>query len=341
MLGFTAGQLIYGALSDCYGRKPFLLAGLVIFLAATVACAMAVDIEQLILFRVIQGVGAAGAVVLARVMLLDTRHGERAARDMAIVSSIAMMSPILSPILSGYVVLVGWQLIFWLLAVLAIALLGYSAFALPETNPRGGERSVPLPRALAGYVLVLRDPVAIGYLLLSGFPIIGVVTFITAAPFLFQNIYHLSLQQFSYCLAFVMAGPAIGATISARMVYSRGTAGMVNIGVTVVTLAGTLLAIASWMNAHMVFILVFAFAYTIGVSIALPNVVITLIGRFHKNSGAAAAMLGLSQFLWSGIAIVLFAGIEQSTALPMALFIMGAGLASATVWVFFLGRRLQ
>jgi DHA1 family bicyclomycin/chloramphenicol resistance-like MFS transporter len=341
LLGFTAGQLIYGGLSDTFGRKPFLIASQVIFLAATIACALAGTIEQLIVYRIIQGIGSAGSTVLARVILLDTRQGERAARDMAIISSIAMMSPILSPILSGYLVIAGWQLIFWILAILAIGLLGYCTFILPETNPAGGERRITLPQALSGYLLVLHDRTAIGFLLLLGFAVIGVATFLTAAPFLFENVYGLGPRQFSYYLAFVMSGPAVGATISARLVYRLGTTWMVNLGVAILSLAGVFLALFSWLDLHLWFLLACAFAYAVGLSMSFPNIIITMIGRFQRNSGAASALLGVSQFMWSAIAIAIFARIEQTSAMPMSLFIMGAGLSAGMVWVLLLGRRLS
>lgn len=137
LVGFAFAQLVYGPLSDGYGRRPLVIAGFGIYLLATCACAAATSIELLIVARILQAVGAAGPIILARAIVRDLYAGSRAARELGLMTTIMGVTPILAPVLGGFLqAWWGWRSGFIGMALIGVLLSACGLLFLPETNKR-------------------------------------------------------------------------------------------------------------------------------------------------------------------------------------------------------------
>jgi DHA1 family bicyclomycin/chloramphenicol resistance-like MFS transporter len=190
-------QLFYGPISDVFGRKPPIYAGLVIFAVGSVGCALAPSIEVLIGFRALQAFGAcAGMVIPGRSCDLYTGH--EAARLMALLMLVMSVSPILAPLAGSLVIsLWSWREVFAVLAVVAVACLVMTILQLPETHPAERRMNKTLGTAFGSYGALLRDPVFTGLSVVSGFGLATFFVFIGSAPFVYIEHYGLTPTQFS------------------------------------------------------------------------------------------------------------------------------------------------
>ena len=138
VLGLAAGQLLFGPLSDRVGRRPVLALGLILYVIASGALALAGDVLQLVLLRLWQALGGPAGVVLARAIVRDLWQGVEAARALAFVMLVTGTAPLLAPLVGGWLLLfAGWRAIFWLLAAFGVLILIAARLVLPETRPRG------------------------------------------------------------------------------------------------------------------------------------------------------------------------------------------------------------
>ncbi|RYY66423.1 MAG: Bcr/CflA family efflux MFS transporter, partial [Comamonadaceae bacterium] len=174
-LALGAGQLVAGPLSDVFGRRPPVLAGLALFVAASIGCALAPDLPTLIAFRLLQGLGACAGMVTPRAVVRDLYTGVPAARLMGLLSMIYAVSPILAPLVGSVAAdVAGWRAVFWVLAAAGVLALALVWRVLPDSRPAHARDPGGLARAVRGYGVLLRDrrflaPAAVASLSLAGF----------------------------------------------------------------------------------------------------------------------------------------------------------------------------
>jgi MFS transporter, DHA1 family, multidrug resistance protein len=239
LLGFAVGQFVYGPVSDKVGRRPVLLAGLGIYLAASLACAFAPSIEALIAGRFLQAIGAAGPIVLARAMVRDLYEGPRAGRELSRIGAIMGLVPALAPILGGILQsLFGWRANFAATVLCGIGL-GAAAFAaLPETMRERSPGPLSFTAMLKGFGTLLRHPTYRVYVGLSGLSYGGLFAFISGSSFVLQGIYGLSEIAFALSFSFCVIGYISGTLLAQRLVGPRGLDGTIMIGVVCLALGG-------------------------------------------------------------------------------------------------------
>ena len=144
LIGFAVGQMIYGPLSDRYGRRPVLLAAVALYLASTLACAAAQSVDLLIAARLLQGISGSGAIVLARAIVRDVYSGVQAARELSLMGSISATAPIVAPMIGGVLQAgFGWRANFICMSVGGLIALLVAGRLLPETL-RPDNRASPL-----------------------------------------------------------------------------------------------------------------------------------------------------------------------------------------------------
>ena len=181
LVGFCVGMLFYGPLSDRFGRRPVLLAGIALYLFSSLACALADSAGQLVLLRVLQALGGGAASVLARAMVRDLYPLGEAARMLALMHMVTMLAPLAAPLLGGYLMLwAGWRALFVVLALFA-GLCLLAVWRVAESHPPGAAAPGP---GLA-YGRLLGDRRALGYVLCMGLAFAGMFAYISAAPFVF------------------------------------------------------------------------------------------------------------------------------------------------------------
>jgi DHA1 family bicyclomycin/chloramphenicol resistance-like MFS transporter len=189
LVGFSAGQLLWGPISDRYGRRGPVAVGLVIFVLGATGCALSTTAGQLILWRVVQALGASAGVVLARAMVRDLYNRGRAARVLSTLMTVMAVAPLVGPTVGAQVLRIAdWPAIFWTLIVIGLATL-LALTTIPETLPRDRRTAEPMGQVLAGYGRLLGNHGLLSYAAAGGFYFVGAFAYVAGAPFAFIS-YH-------------------------------------------------------------------------------------------------------------------------------------------------------
>jgi len=273
LLGFAVGQILYGPLSDRVGRRPVILAALVIYVAATVVCAVAQTIGILIAVRFVQALGGAGCIVLARAAVRDLYSGERAGRELSLMGSITAFAPIVAPAIGGLLQdAFGWRASFYLLVVFALVAGATAARFLPETlrQRASGPFSFGAMGALYRSVLVHRGFLANLGILVAAF--VGLFAWISGAPFVMQGLYAMTPVAFGAAYAVGAAGYMVGAYVAARVVMRLGLDRTVGMGAVIMASGGLAMAASVALGLSSVAWLVGTMTvYLAGMGLVLPQ----------------------------------------------------------------------
>ena len=332
LLGFAFSQLVYGALSDRFGRRPTLLVGLVIYLLASLACMLAPSIELLIAGRLLQAIGACAGVVLGRAVVRDVYGRERAARVLSYVAMAMALAPALGPILGGYIqVWFGWRASFLVLAIFGGTILASVFLQLPETN-RSRDPTLRLTRLLLNYRTLLHNRVYLGYVLVATCAYSGIFTFISGSSFLLIGVLKLSPEDYGLCFASIVVGYMVGTLLSGRLTMRLGLERMILIGSLVGLAAGALAAALSLAGVvELIAVLAPFFLFLLGTGMMLPNALAGAMGPFPAMAGAASALLGFIQMVIAAAIGVAVGQLHDETgrgmALALAVVALGAFLS--------------
>lgn len=323
LLGLGFGQLIFGPLSDRYGRIRPLLWSLALLLAASVWCAVAPDIHQLIVARLLQGIAGAGGAVLSRAVARDLYNGHELTRFFALLMLVNGLAPIIAPVLGGAMLSwMNWRGIFGVLAVISIMLFASSALKLHETLPPERRSQGGIFSMLGSVFSLLKHRPFIGLCLTQGFVMAGMFAYIGASPFVLQQIYHLSPQMFSLCFAVNGIGLVISAQVSTRFSRRYGEMALVKTGLCIAAVASVALVIAASLGAPLIMLLVPLFFSVMVIGIVSPNAGSLAMQSQGKNAGSASALLGVCMFALGALAVPV-TGFGSMPALSMALTMLG------------------
>lgn len=329
LAGLCSGMLLYGPLSDRYGRRRLMLGSLLLYILASAGCIWVTSVEQLIVLRFLQAVGGAGALVLARTVVRDLYPLSEAARVLSLMHVIAMVATLLAPIMGTYLVLLGgWRIIFVMLFLLGAGCLFAVATSLQESLPVSS-RTQSVLGSFHHYVTVLRDPLALCYILAMGLSVGGMFAFITASPFLFIHHFGFSPRAFSLLFGLNIVGIIVATIINARLVRRLGPLQMLGVGSVVAACAGALLIVIGLTGWGQPFSITGGVLLFMGISGLIgANCIASLMGLFPGNAGAAVG-LGISlQFACGALFSWLVSVLADGTARPMCLVIGLAGLGS-------------
>ncbi len=326
VLGLAAGQLLSGPLSDRVGRRPVLAAGLILYALASAALALASDVPQLIGLRLLQALGGAAGVVLARAIVRDLYQGVEAARALAFVMLVTGIAPLIAPLIGGWLLLVaGWRAVFWLLAAFGVLILLAARLVLPETR-RPGTAAPGLART---FLVPLGDPATLGFILSGGFAFAGMFAYIAATPFVYIELFGVSPQRYGLLFGLNVVGIMAGSFASARLVARLGVRRLLGLGTIVIALAGlALMIITSQATPGLVAVVVALFFYVGMMGLIGANAVAGALERFPEIAGSVSALLGATQFGFGALAGVAVGLLDDGTAAPMGLVIGACGLAA-------------
>lgn len=343
LLGFAAGQIFYGPVADKYGRKPVLMVALCIYLVASLAGALALSIESLTAARVIQGLGGAGPIIVARSIVRDLYQGNIANQKMALISTVMGLAPIIAPLVGALLVVkFGWRSGFvgMFLAVLFMAIM--AALFLPETIRKRTEGRLSFKNILAGFAIVGRNKIWRSYASLQVTSQTGLYTFIASSPFILQNVYGITPLQFGVAFSICSFAFATSALISSRVVARRGGDFALGIGVTMFAIAGvTQLAGILISPKDLLTLFIPELLYFGGVGFILPNAVAGSLSPFPDRAGAATSLAGFTQMIVSAAVGLFVVAMIDKSAMPLALSTFITALISVIIFLASKNARAQ
>ena len=336
LLGLAAGQMLYGPLSDRFGRRSTLIAGLAIFTLASVLCASAGSQGELVAARALQGLGGATGMVLARAIILDRWVGEEASKVLSSVTMIAFLSPAVIPLIGGFLAALGhWPLVFWTHAALGAFLLLGALTLL--SGARGARPDVSLASRFRAYADVLRDRKALLLIGCVGVGHAGLLAFVTNSAFVFVTYLGLEPHEYGICFSAAMMGGVAGSVLNRRLVMELGVRRMMAVGAATMALSGAAAVVLNYFFGGIWSTLVPSIGYMFGMALILTNAVAEVLSRFRDIAGAAAAMVGVNQLLLGALAGAALSLNEVPGAMPLAAALAVAGIGSATLWWAWLG----
>jgi len=297
MVGLAIGQLIIGPLSDKYGRKTPLLICIGIFVLSGLGIIMAENIQSLISFRFLQGISSAGGVVIARAAAADLYKGPEMARFFALLMSVNGVAPIIAPVIGSILLeITDWRGIFAFQAGLGIFLL-VACLRFHESLSINKRHNGEILSSYKNYFAILKNK---SFMLLTGvlsFMTAGLVAYIAASPFIFQDHYHLSVIAFSLVFSFNAAGFAIGAYIASKISQKSG----IKFGVLSSIVIGIVLCILVMTDGNFWLVEICLFIYGFNYGVLAPGVSSLAIAMERKYAGSASALAGFFPFLMGAI----------------------------------------
>lgn len=333
MVGLATGQLIIGPLSDQLGRRPLMLTGTLICVLASAACALAPNIALLTVFRFPQGFSGAAGVVLSRAVVADRSRGAAAARAFSLMMIINGAAPVVAPLIGGSLLsVISWRGVFWILTGLAVAMFVGVSLVLTETHPR--ER-----RSAGGPAAMLRDARSVlgnrsylGYTLAFAFGFSVMFAYISASPFVLQNILGLPVVGYSFAFAANAIGLVLMNATNAKIVGRFGQRRLLNIGVGLLLLFSALLLIDAIVGPVLWATLVLLWCTVSSIGLVVANATSLALDEVRESAGTGSAVLGALQFGLAALIAPLVGIGGDHTAIPMAVaMVISASVAAAAL----------
>ncbi|MGW1977514.1 multidrug effflux MFS transporter [Streptomyces sp. NPDC001889] len=297
LVGMTAGHLVFGPLSDRYGRRGPLLAGAVVCAVATALCAVAPSLGWLVAARFVAGFSGAAGVVIGRAVVADVARGAAAARLLALLMTLSTIAPIVGPLVGGAVIeALGWRGVFWVLGGVAAAVAAAVALFVPESLPPERRVGGGVRELAASIREVVGDRAYTGYTLAFSFGFGALFCYISGSPFLLQNELGLSVRASSAAFSAGAVMAAAGGVVSARLVERVGPERLLRTGLLAVLAAcAGLLGVTLVGGLTVVVFLPLVAVMCLGVGLALSNAAALAIGRVPGAAGVGSAVLGTVQ----------------------------------------------
>ena len=340
LAGFSTAPLAVGPLADRYGRKPVMLVGLGLFTLCALGCALAPTIAALLAFRLFQGVGAGAVGVLPRAIIRDLFEGRQARLQLAAVSMVFSVGPLIAPTLGVGILAFGpWRTIFFVLVVVGAIVTFVAAAGFVESHPSEKRRSLRPASIVAGYGRALMNPMCAGFSAYGALVFAGLFAYVNTSPLLFMQGFGVSKAGFAGLFAITASGIIVGSTINAWLLNRRarpkrvmdvGTGLLCAVGLAMVAVslahAGSPLVVAALV---MVYISTFGLVY--------PNAVHEAIHPLPEIAGIASAVVMSAQMLSGALSgVVAAAFYRDGSPLSIALVMTAGSLAAAALYFFWL-----
>jgi len=328
-IGISLGQLIYGPLTDRFGRKKPLVSGLLLYVAASVACSFAPSIAWLIAARLVAALGACVGMVASRAVVRDLFPVPEIAGIFSTFILIIALSPMIAPTVGATLTAtLGWQVIFLILAALATLLTVVIVLLLPESRDPNPEVSLRPGQILAGYLSVGANSQFLTFALLMGFASAGLFAFVSGVSFMFLELFGLQQSQFGLAFAVNTGGLIAGSQVNRLLLRRYDSRSIARVAVSAQLLLGTalLLVVAAGLTSFaLVIALLASFLFCIG--LVNPNAQALALEPFDTHAGAASALMGSIQMAMGALASVLVSAFTKNSVLPMVSVIWSSAAA--------------
>ncbi len=327
LIGFSSGQLLWGPISDRYGRRLAIGSGLILFVIGSAGCALASDALTMIGWRIVQALGACASVALSRAMVRDLYQGTQAAQMLSTLITVMAIMPLVGPLVGGQIVAMsGWRAIFWVLVAVGLVTIG-ALYTIPETLPVHNRNPEPLSRALLRYVELLKNRRLLGYLGAGGCLYTGMFAYVAGTPFVYISYYHFPAQFYGLLFGLGIIGIMLANILNRRLVVRFGYDRVLLFG----AIAAMVTGLWAGLTAHSglgglwgLVVPLVLFASTTGFIVA--NSITGALADFPQRAGAVSALTGAVQY-GSGIFGSGLVGLwADGTPWPLGLVVAVSGI---------------
>ncbi|MCX2979924.1 Bcr/CflA family efflux MFS transporter [Halieaceae bacterium IMCC14734] len=332
LLGFALFHLVCGPLADRYGRKPVLIGGVALFIAASFACAQAATINELIMWRFVQGIGACVGPTLGRAIARDVFGPMGAAKALAYIAMIMALAPAIAPTVGGLMLeWWTWSAIFYLLALYSLISIIFVILKLPESLPI--QQSLH-PRRIAGnYLELLRHRRFMATTCASSLLYAGMVCFLSGSSFIFVDMMGVPTRYFGLLFLPTVAGYMAGNAFSTRLIHGNKPEQVMWLGARIGFTAAVLMWSANALAPAPASIIVPMALFSMSLGIMLPHAMAAALRPFPHMAGTASALMGFIQMGLSSVAGALVGALLIDSAAPMTYVIMAtSGLSLLLIW---------
>jgi len=320
LAGLALAQIVYGPLADRFGRKPPVVGGLILYTAASAWCALSGSIEGLTMGRLAQALGGAAGVVIPRAVIRDHYDTQDAARALSMLLLIMGLAPILAPLIGGQMLaFVGWRSLFWLMALIGVALLVAVVRVMRESLAPARVLPLRWRTILGNYGGLLRHRGFMAHSLAGGLGQAGMFVYIIGSPRVFIEIYGVAPQYYGLLFGANAAALITGSQVSARLLRRRKPQELqrhAQVALAAASLAALALALPGWMTLPILMACVMGYMFSQG--FVNPNSAALALAEQGGRLGAASALMGMLQLSCGALAGLAVSAWQSDTPVPMA-----------------------
>ena len=323
-VGVALGQIIYGPLSDRFGRKPVIVVGLICFVIASLLTAFISNIELFYSLRFIQGLAVAATMIVMRSIVRDLFSVTEGAKLFANLFVILAIMPIIGPIVGGHLTTwFGWQSIFYLMAGISIIVLFNIIVFFEDSLPKKDLRALEIDNLIVSFKQILTEKNFLAFLLIGIGAYAGLYAVITGVAPVMTVLLEQNSDVFGYQFAAIMTGHFVSAVIAGRLVHVLGIKKLLFLGTSTCLIGGLILLIASLLNTINIYtILLPSTVFLIGFALTIPGMTAGALSNFQHMAGRATSLLGFIQHgIGALVSITLGFIADGSTSMPMAIFL--------------------
>lgn len=343
LVGVTVGQLVFGPLSDRFGRVPPLVAGAVLCVLASAAAVFAPSIGVLIAARLLQGLGGAAGMVISRAVISDLATGKPAARAFSLMMIVGGVAPVVAPLLGGLLTgPIGWRGLLTIVLGLSVVMLVAVLAVIRETHLRSRRDELRAERQATGSPLrALRSRTFLSYTAVFGFAFAVMMAYISASPFLYQEM--IGFGTVEYGIAFgINALALMGVSIlSAKLTERHSVRGVLSLGIVLVLASTVAFALLVATSAPVITLAVPLFTAVGSLGLVLGNATALALGAVPSAAGSASAVLGALQFGLAALVSPLVSIGGSATAAPLAIVMLAAAVVAVIALLAARGRTVR
>jgi DHA1 family bicyclomycin/chloramphenicol resistance-like MFS transporter len=339
LIGFAIGQLAYGPISDRYGRRPVLLFGLVVYTLGGIGCAFAGSIDQLVLCRLLQGLGGCVGRVMGPAIVRDEFHAQKGAQVLSYVTLVMALAPLIAPVIGGYLlVFADWQAIFLALAGFGAIVLVVIATRFAESSKYHDVQATEITTLLRNYGRFLSNRFCLGYALINCFVFAGLFSYISGSSFVFIEVFGLPGHVYGMLFGITAIAFMSGAALNGRLVRRRAPQSVLRAGLAIVLVAGAVMLAVALVAPSAVGVMLAIMIYVFGMAFVFPNATAAAMEPMPRMAGVASSLLGSSQMAIGSLTGYLVNRFYDKTPLAMASGIAAGALLACLTYALLIHR---
>jgi DHA1 family bicyclomycin/chloramphenicol resistance-like MFS transporter len=338
LIGFALAQLFCGPLADRFGRKPVIVSGMILFLLATVGCAFATSIEEILVLRVVQAVGACVGPVLGRTMVRDVYGPAKAVPVLSYLASIMAVAPAVAPILGGLLLArFDWPSVFIGLAVFALIIALFYSLLIPETLAAEHKQSIQILPVLRNFKVLLHDRIFLSYTLCGSLGFAGLFTYISGAPFVLIEYFKVPEAHFGYYFFLIVLGYIGGSFLSGRLGNKVAGSTLLFRGCALACACAAVCLLLPILNIHnLTALLIPATGYAAALGLIMPQSTNGALKHYPHMAGTASSLLGFTQMGTAAVAGMVFGQLHRGDDVAMNAIIGVLGVSCLLCYWFVL-----